>query len=295
MSAVTTSAPSHDELATLAAQHGLAKLGSRPPLATYLSQLWGRRYFCFGLARARFRSQNEQDRLGIAWIVLRPLINAAVYGFVFGLLLPKGTRQANFIASLVVGVFIFQYFAGCLTDGARAITGNTGLIKSLHFPRAVLPLATVIEQLLAMVPMVVVILVTALITGEPIRLAWLHIIPALALMTLFCAGLAMMAARLTLHIRDITQLIPFVTRLIFYLSGIFYKTPSKSAQGGQGILAHVLEYNPVHVYISLVRGAVIEGQPAESHTWRLAIAYGVVFLVFGFLYFWRAEEKYGRE
>jgi len=295
VSTVTTSAPSHDELASLAAEHGLAKLGSRPPVGTYLSQLWGRRYFCVGLARARFRSQNEQDRLGIAWVVLRPLINAAVYGFVFGLLLPRSSLQANFIASLVVGVFIFQYFAGCLTDGARAITGNTGLIKSLHFPRAVLPLATVIEQLLALVPMVVVLLVTAVGTGEPVRLAWLHIVPALALMSLFCAGLAMMAARLTLHVRDITQLLPFVTRLIFYLSGIFYKAPKKDAGGGQGILAHVLEYNPVHVYISLVRGAVIEGEPAAGHTWRLAIGYAVVFLVAGFLYFWRAEEKYGRE
>ncbi len=304
MSAVTTASqqehsdaadPSHAHRASLAAQHGLVKLGSRPPLGVYLAQLWGRRYFCFGLARARFRSANEQDRLGIAWIVLRPLINATVYGFVFGLLLPSDRRPENFVASLVVGVFIFQFFAGCLTDGARSITGNTGLIKSLHFPRAVLPLSTIIEQLLAMIPMIVVILVVALVRGEPVRLAWLHIIPALALMSMFCAGLAMMAARLTIHVRDITQLIPFLTRLVFYLSGIFYIQPAKDAGGSEGVLAYVLELNPVHAYISLVRGAVIEGEPAPGHTWQLAIGYGVGFLLVGFLYFWRAEEKYGRE
>lgn len=285
----------HDELASLAQQHGLTKLGSRPSLGSYLTQLWGRRYFCFGLARARFRSANEQDRLGIAWIVLRPLINAAVYGFVFGLLLPSSSRPTNFIASLVVGVFIFQFFAGCLTDGARSITGNTGLIKSLHFPRALLPIATILEQLLALVPMVVVILVVALLRGEPVRVQWLHIPLAIGLMSMFCTGLAMMAARLTLHVRDVTQLIPFVTRLIFYLSGIFYVSPKKDAGGGQGVLAYVLEYNPVHVYISLVRGAVIVGEVAPAHTWRLGISFGLVFLVLGFLYFWRAEEKYGRE
>lgn len=287
--------PSHADLAALAALHGLPKLGGRPRLADYVTELWGRRYFCFGLARARFRSQNEQDRLGIAWIVLRPLINAAVYGFIFGLLLPSSSRSTNFVASLVVGVFIFQFFAACLTDGARSITGNSGLIRSLHFPRAVLPLATVIEQLLALVPMVVVLLVVALLTGEPLRLSWLQMVPALALMALFCAGIAMMAARLTIHIRDITQLIPFLTRLVFYLSGIFYKSPSPGATGGQGILATVLTYNPVHVFISLVRGAVIVGEPAAAHTWRLAIGYGLGFFVLGFLYFWRAEERYGRE
>lgn len=286
--------PTHADLAALAAEHGLPKLGSRPSLPDYIGQLWGRRFFCVGLARARFRSQNEQDRLGIAWIVLRPLINAAVYGFIFGLLLPSGNRPNNFVASLVVGVFLFQFFAGSLTDGARSITGNSGLIKSLHFPRAVLPLATVIEQVLALVPMVVVLLAVAVGTGEPVRVKWLQIVPALALMTLFCAGISMMAARLTIHIRDVTQLIPFLTRLVFYLSGIFYK-PDRSGAGGQDVLATVLEYNPVHAYISLVRGAVIVDEGAAAHTWRLALAYGVGFFVVGFVYFWRAEEKYGRE
>jgi teichoic acid transport system permease protein len=287
--------PSHADLADLAARHELTKLGSRPALPTYLRQLWGRRYFCFGLARARFRSANEQDRLGIAWVVLRPLINAAVYGFVFGLLLPQSSKQDNFIASLVVAVFIFQYFAGCLTDGAKSITGNSGLIKSLHFPRAVLPLATVVEQLLQLIPMIVVMVVVAVATGEPPRVHWLQMVPALVLMTLFCSGIAMMAARLTIHIRDITQLIPFITRLVFYLSGIFYKTPDASATGGQGVLADLLFYNPVHVYIRLVRGALIESEQAPAGTWQLAVGYGVVFFVLGFLYFWRAEERYGRE
>lgn len=287
--------PSHADLADLAARHELIKLGSRPTLPTYLRQLWGRRYFCFGLARARFRSANEQDRLGIAWVVLRPLINAAVYGFIFGLLLPQSSKQSNFVPSLVVGVFVFQFFAGCLTDGAKSITGNSGLIRSLHFPRAVLPLATVVEQLLALGPMIVVMLVVAVATGEPPRVHWLQMLPALALMSLFCSGIAMIAARLTIHIRDITQLIPFVTRLIFYLSGIFYKTPPRDATGNQGILGDVLFYNPVHVYISLVRGALIETESAPGHTWRLAVGYGVVFFVLGFLYFWRAEERYGRE
>jgi teichoic acid transport system permease protein len=288
-----TSVPS-SELAALAAKHGLPRLGGRPPLGTYLRQLWGRRYFGFELAWARFRSANEQDRLGIAWVVLRPLINAAVYGMVFGLLLPASSRQENFVASLVVGVFIFQFFAASLTDGAKSITGNAGLVRSLHFPRAVLPLATVFEQVLALGPMVVVMLVISVATGEPLRVNWLLVLPALLLMTLFCSGIAMIAGRLTIHIRDITQLIPFITRIVFYLSGIFYAA-QPGASGGQGVLATVLEYNPVHVYIRLVRGAVIVSEPADAKSWQLGIAYGVVFAIVGFLYFWAAEERYGRE
>jgi teichoic acid transport system permease protein len=51
----------------------------------------------------------------------------------------------------------------------------------------------------------------------------------------------------------------------------------------------------VHVYIRLVRGAVIVSEPADAKSWQLGIAYGVVFAIVGFLYFWAAEERYGRE
>jgi teichoic acid transport system permease protein len=68
---------------------------------------------------------------------------------------------------LVTGVFIFQYFANCLSGGAKAVTGNMGLVRSLHFPRAVLPISLVLQNLFAMIPMVTVLAIIVVIFGEP--------------------------------------------------------------------------------------------------------------------------------
>jgi teichoic acid transport system permease protein len=291
----------------LAEQWGLRPLGGRPGLFAYFRELWNRRYFAVELARSRFRSANEADRLGVAWIVLRPLINAAVYGIVFGYILISDSRPAGYLPFLVTGIFVFQFFAGCLADGARSIVANMGLVTTLHFPRAVLPFSVVYQQLLGLYWMLLMLGVIVLASGNPIRVSWLQVIPAVALFTLFNLGVAFVAARVTIHLRDIAQLLPFVTRLFFYLSGVF-----ASMQGllrGNPTLLAVAEANPIYVYITLVRVALLGEQPVFADpqrkgqffpydatlTWTYALAWALGMLIVGFVFFWHAEDKYGRE
>ncbi|RJK95349.1 ABC transporter permease [Vallicoccus soli] len=278
--------------AQVAREAGLPRLGGRPPLGRYLAQAWDRRHFAWELARARFRSSTEQDRLGIAWVVIRPLINAVVYGFVFVLLLRSDTRPEGFVPFLVAGVFIFAYWSGSLSDGAKAISGSMGLVRTLHFPRVLLPVATVIEQALALGPMVVVLAVTYAASGEPPRPEWLLLVPALLLMTAFNLGVALIAARLTIHVRDIAQLLPFVSRLFFYLSGIFY---SVELTVEDGPLKTVMQSNPVHIFITLVRDAFSDAEATPSWMWPAGAAWAVVTLLVGLVFFWQAEERYARE
>lgn len=296
---MTTTTPSGASAAALAVEHGLAELGGRPPLSVYLRQLWERRHFAVELARSRFRAQNEADRLGAAWIVLLPTINAAVYGLVFGVIVKSASRPPHFIPFLVTGVFTFAFFSGCFSDGAKSIINNRGLVRTLHFPRAVLPIASVLQQLFALGPVVLVMCLIVLVSGEPISVRWLLILPAYFLMALFCSGVAFFAARLTIHVRDIAQLIPFITRLLFYVSGIFFAVSTKFS--GHGTLTAVLKANPVNVYITLIRDALLsrdrdlQGVHADALTWQLGVLWGVVMVVAGFLFFWRAEGLYGRD
>jgi len=244
------------------------------------------------LAWSRFRSENERDRLGAAWIVLKPLINAAVYGAVFGLLLGPGSRPENFVPFLVAGVFVFSFFSSSLTEGASSVSGNVELIRSLRFPRAVLPLAIVLQRGLGMVPMTGVLLLFVVGSGEPVRLRWLLALPALVLLAVFNAGVALAAARLTVHLRDLAQLLPFLTRLLFYVSGVFYSVDR--IETGP-LVETLLQLNPAHVFITLVRGALLTESSAPAGLWLLALGQAAVALVAGFLFFWRAEQEYGRD
>lgn len=302
-----TALPAPDGIRTTPTQWGLRELGGRPSLRAYLIELWQRRHFALELARSRYKAENEADRLGTAWIVLRPLINATVYGLVFGVVLLSGSRPQDYLPFLVSGVFLFQFWAACFTDGARAVVNNMGLVTTLHFPRAVLPISVVYQQLLGLLWMMMALLGIVLVSGNPPRVSWFMLVPVLLLMTLFNLGVAFVAARMTIHLRDVAQLIPFITRMFFYLSGIFVSLVKLAGEDQAGHIKHmtvytIMEANPLYVYITLARVALLG--PREDivgtiydpmRIWGYALGWGIGLLVVGFVFFWRAEDKYGRE
>ena len=304
----TSTDPVPDNPAGFAAAHGLLPVGRRRSLGRYLRELWAHRQFVFELSRSRFVARNQQDRLGLFWNLLRPAIQATVYGVVFGLLFASSTRPHNWIAFITSGVFVWTFSSSIAGSGARAITGNMGLVRALHFPRAALPISATLVELLAQIPVVGVLLVIVLLTGEEPSVYWLLVIPALLAQTLFNTGFALFAARLTVHFRDFAQLLPFIMRLLFYLSGVFY-TVNRFPDWVRPILLG----NPFWCYIEMFREATIgretshqvNGQAVYGHlppeqaldpkVWLVGCVAGVVACGAGILFFWHAEERYGRE
>jgi teichoic acid transport system permease protein len=183
-------------LKELARTHGLSAAGALPSLPAYTRQLWQYRHFIGAYANAKVSSSLGQTRLGMLWQVLTPLINAAVYYLIFGVILGTKAGVGNFIAYLCTGVFIFGFTQSVVQAGIQAITSNLGLIRALHFPRASLPLAIAMVEVRNLVASMAVLIAIVLITGEPITWQWLLAVPALLLQSIFNAGLAMLTARL---------------------------------------------------------------------------------------------------
>lgn len=281
-------------LAEIAAHEGLHKVGGRPPLSAYLRDVWRHRPFIYRLARFRIEAENGRNRLGMGWVILKPIINAVVYGTVFGILMGARVRPEHYILFLIIGVFFFDYFSECFASGAKSITRNANLVQSLSFPRMSLPLALVTQRLLQFVPMIGIILVAVTCSGVWPRWEWLELIPILALFTVFNAGLTMFTARLTVHFRDLTQLLPFASRLLFYTSGVFYSIDKRFA--GHETFLHYAGYQPIHAFMSLARGALLEGPDyaVPEIFWLYVTLWSFAVLIAGSLFFWAAEERYGR-
>jgi teichoic acid transport system permease protein len=282
--------------ATLAEQHGLTRSAARPPLGDYARELWGRRQFVLSYARARTYAAYAGARLGSVWQVLTPLLNAAVYYFAFGLLLNAANGVPNYIAFLICGMFIFTFTQRSIIEGSRSIAANMSLIRTLHFPRATLPLAYVANELTQLgLSMGILLIIVALTDG--ISWSWLLLIPALFLQTLFNVGVTMIFARLGAFMGDVSQLLPFITRTWLYASGVFFSIPQALEGKPHGeLITQLLALNPIASYIDIVRRSILAEHDAHAlpYAWPIAIGWAVVALVGGFVYFWRAEERYGR-
>lgn len=271
---------------------GLQRAGARLPVDEYTRRLWHRRWFVTAYSSASNAVGYEGNFLGQAWQVLTPLLNIGVYYVVFGLLLNTNRGVPNYIAFLSVGVFVFTFCTSSLTTGARAITGNLGLVRALQFPRAVLPVSTTLVAFMRLIYSLAVLIPIVLISGEPLTWRWLELVPALALQAMFCLGLAFVVARLGARIPDMAEILPFVSRMWMYTSGVMYSV-SVFTKGRPSWVASVMSLNPGYVYLTLARHALLVGSPATAATWLLAIAWAFGTLTMSYLYFWRGEEEYG--
>ena len=296
-----TAPPSPDDgvsSADLAAKYGLSVSGARPGLVEYIRQLWSRRHFILAFSQAKLTAQYAQAKLGQLWQVATPLLNALVYYLIFALILgtKKGISNEVFIPFLVTGVFVFTFTQSSVMAGVRAISGNLGLVRALHFPRASLPISFALQQLQQLLFSMIVLFVIAIAFGSYPSLSWLLIIPALALQFVFNTGLALMMARLGSNTPDLAQLMPFIMRTCMYASGVMFSIPVM-LKGKPSWIADVLQWNPAAIYMDLIRFALIDGYGSENlppHVWAFAIGWAIVFGVLGFVYFWKAEERYGR-
>lgn len=293
--------PSPDEglsSAELAAKYGLAVSGARPGLVEYIGQLWSRRHFILAFSQAKLTAQYSQAKLGQLWQVATLLLNALVYYLIFALILgtKKGISNEVFIPFLVTGVFVFTFTQSSVMAGVRAIAGNLGLVRALHFPRASLPISFALQQLQQLMFSMVVLFLIAIAFGSYPSLSWLLIIPALVLQFVFNTGLALMMARMGSKTPDLAQLMPFIMRTWMYASGVMFSIPVM-LKGKPSWIADVLQWNPAAIYMDLVRFGLIKGYGSENlppHVWAFAVGWAVLFGVVGFVYFWKAEERYGR-
>ncbi|KAB2342106.1 ABC transporter permease [Actinomadura rudentiformis] len=296
---------SSESLAGFAARHGLKQSAARPPLTTYVQQVWQRRTFIWNFASAKTSSMYTSSRLGQLWQVLTPLLNVGVYYLIFGVMLNTKHGVTHFIPFLVTGVFIFTFTQRSVTAGAKSISGNLSLIRALHFPRASLPFAHVIVELQQLLISMVVLFALLFAFGETPSFHMLLIVPMLLLQMCFNMGLSLVLARVGAFTPDIQQLLPFILRTWLYASGVIFAIPAiaQDRLKNHPWLIELLKANPGSVYVELARTSLIDSYRtkdlpelgwSDNHLWWYAIAWAVIALVGGFWYFHRAEERYGR-
>lgn len=292
----------HLSPAEAAEKYGLQQMGVRPPLVEYVRSLWARRTFIAVLARARSEAENQGTHLGQFWSILNPVMNATVYVLIFGVLLKTRDGMDNVVGFIVVGTFMYRFFSDSVTASAKSIPRNMSLVRSLHFPRAVLPISSVLAELAMLAPAMGVMAAFVWVSdrfiahtdGTP-SWRWLLIIPATALLYAFSTGAGLVLARWGAASPDILNTLPFILRLGMYASGVIFSIDHYLDDSP--ILAAIMSYQPVAVYLNLSRQALLveSSYPLDWTYWLIGAGWALLALVVGFLYFWRGEARYGRD
>lgn len=180
----------------------------------------------FQLARRDLRNRYLGSFSGGAWALLQPLVQLAVYAFVFGYIFRQrlpGADAPGYVPFLVVVMWPWTAFAEAVSRATTAIQDNASLIGKVALPRAALVLAPVMASFAIHGVGFLGLLLVMLLTGAGIAPAGLALmLPALALLFLFALGLALLLSALQVFVRDIAPALPQILMLWMFLSPVFY-------------------------------------------------------------------------
>jgi lipopolysaccharide transport system permease protein len=294
MASVTTRPPDGPDVARVAPETVALSLPGAPTtvriepphgwLELRLDEVWQFRELLYFFVWRDVKVRYKQTVIGVAWVVLQPLMTMAVFSIFFGRLarLPSdGLPYPVFYFSALVP---WIYFSTALQSCTSVVVDNQRVITKVYFPRLVLPLSTVVSGLVDFaISFVVLLLVTTIYGIKPTLAAlWLPVLLLLAVLTALSVGLWMSA--LNALYRDVRYVVPFLIQFWMFASPVAYPS-SLVPQRWRWLYG----FNPMAGVIDGFRWAITgRGQPPGL---ILLVSTAAVLLVLlgGFFFFNRME------
>jgi teichoic acid transport system permease protein len=257
-----------------------------PPVLPYVRELWRRREFAREMSRTNLRAQHFNTVFGQLWLVLNPLLLGCVY-FMLVYILRGGTRGVEFFAHLLAGIFAYYFVSDAIRLSVKSVVGGGRLILNTAFPRALLPLSSVLTSFMRFVPTLIIYVPVHIIADLPVGPELLWVIPLIGLMIVLASGAAMLVSSLQVYFRDVKNFLPYFLRVWLYASPVLYYA-DEVPDGLRWILA----VNPLAGLLTAWSDVITQGQSPEAGSLALATAWAFGIFLAGSLFFMSREREF---
>jgi lipopolysaccharide transport system permease protein len=254
----------------------------------YWRDLWNYRELLYFLAWRDILVRYKQTTVGVAWALIRPVINIVIFTFLVQRVMKMETGAVPYPLFLSAGSLMWGLFSGAFTDAGGSIVGNANLISKIYFPRLLVPAATLAVGFIDF--MISLGIICALMVWYQVFPDW-RVIAAplfviLALTASLGAGLWM--AALTVKYRDFRFIAPFIVQTGYFVSPVIY--PSDKFTGIGRLLYSM---NPMVGAIDGFRWALFKGSvPIYLPGLAISVVTSVLLVVTAILYFRRTEKMF---
>lgn len=250
-------------------------------------ELWRFRELALVLALRDVKVRYKQTILGVAWVVIQPLLAAAIFTVVFGRLAGLDSDGLPYAVFVYSGVILWGYFSGALNSVAQSLVQNRDLVTKTYFPAIVAPLALALPGLVDLgVSLVVVVVVMGVYGVVPsAALVLLPVWIAACVVVVLAAGLWLSA--LNVRYRDVRHTMTFLLQVWLFASPVVYASSLV-----EGAWSYVYALNPMVTVLDGFRWSLVAGSPPAAGEVLVSASVAAVGLASGLVYFLRAERRF---
>jgi ABC-2 type transport system permease protein len=240
-------------------------------MLTSIKNLFQYRHLILALLARGFKAKYKNSYLGVFWSLLNPLLNVAIFAFVFTVIIKIGIK--NYPLYLLCTIFPWTFFLSAITNSVLSIVEDAPFVKNVPFPSEILPLAVVLINFINLLIDLLIMMPLLFILSKSFSINWLYLSFLLACELLLACGLSILAAGLFVIFRDINFILNLGLRLFFYFLPVIYNIDFVPAS-----LKTVYRLNPMAVIIEGFASVLFYRQ-TPNLGW-LAIAFLESLLVF---------------
>jgi ABC-type polysaccharide/polyol phosphate export permease len=261
-----------------------------------LAGLWRHRALVGVLVARELKARYRGSVLGYFWSLLNPLLMLAVYSVVFAVIFPgRSPTTSPYALFLFTGLLPWNWLAGGLTDAAASLTTHGALLRKILFPAEVLPLVAVAAQgvhfLLALPILAAGLALGAAGVFTPaVPLGWplVQAVPLFFLEGVFVAGAGLFLAALTVHFRDVKDILATGLQLWFFATPVLYALPDIKVDG----LRTALGWNPATPFFEAWRDAFFRAAWIAPREWGVLVLVSGGALLLGYALFDRLRDSF---
>lgn len=251
-------------------------------------EIFNYREMLYNLVKKDLRTRYKGSVLGFLWTFINPLLQLVVYSAVFSVIMRVNVE--NYSIYLFVALIPWLFFASSIQVSCSSIIANKDLIKKVYFPRIIIPLSVASSAFMNMVFSMVVVFIALEFSG--IGFSWnLVFLPVIMILEWFMViGLCMTFSALNVYFRDLEHILSIIIMAWFYLTPIVYTMdmiPQK--------LLFLFKLNPMTSIIESYRDVLYYQRVPNFSSMGINIAYGVVFLLVGFILFQYLQKNFAEE
>lgn len=211
------------------------------------------------------RQRYKRSRLGPFWITISMAVMITTMGLVFANLFK--TPLHDFLPYLTLGLIIWGFLSGCITEGCDALISAEGIIKQLPVPLHVHVLRVVWKNFIIFMHNIVIFPLVLFAVSKGINWHVLLVIPGFILLALNISWLLMVMSLICARFRDMTQIILSIMQVIFYLTPVIWMPKLLTHKIG----VMLLNFNPFYHLMEVVRAPLLGEVPSVTTYWIVAI------------------------
>jgi ABC-type polysaccharide/polyol phosphate export permease len=259
-----------------------------------LRQLLRYRGLIQSLVARELKARYRGSVLGFFWSFINPLLLLSIYTFVFTVVMPgqHPPETEPYALFMFCGILPWTWFSSSLSESANVLIANGNLIKKVLFPAEILPIVTVLANMVHFFLGLPILIGFLIYYWRPItigEIAWFPVV--VGIQALLTIGLALILSALTVHFRDIKDLLGNLLTFWFFATPVIY--PMSQAPG---FARQFLNLNPfTHLAVSYQE---ILFYPGPFGHWRWLLALGgasVGLFLIGYFLFDRLRDSFAEE